>query len=1116
MKNVKRLLGMLLVMVMVVSSVGIGLGTKTFKAVVPADKSASQAGALPAAVTFYVPETIYLTPSLTTATTFQYYVDSNSNGTLDNSKAKTTGTVYFNCDSATAVSIACSGASYSMGTTTGSTTVNTTITSGTLLSGLSQGAVSTLTWTATYTVAGQTMTAIAYTVCYAPKIEPIGVANGLYNNGVGFAIYKAKLEGFAYVSGVQGFSSGGMNRFRVHTDMYVCPLLGVVSEPTGNMYNSSWLLGYSGGVNIGYLADPADQLTVIRNSPTGTLTVDTSRYSDLNQVPNLTCGLVITNLSQVKGWFAYYITNYNNGTTYLNDCFLYTNLEQNDAFRDHGATGNDYAEPYLGSACLPQSLSTGIKFGGQTGVNVYSQPLSTADGTQLMRMKAAAWAQNITNMTKWNCIIMLVNTEITRSNKTALRTAIRTYTNYGLQSSDYTAGTWTTFSNALSAAAANLGNPTASAVATTTLDDAYNGLVHKTYTATITHAGTDGNFSENETITFNSGDTVTANKNSYNGYTCPTDTQTWTNQRADITFTFNYIPNATYCTITFDANGGTGGTSGSMQCGTILTPPKVTKEGYVFKEWSPFAPPTVPATNTTFTAQYIKTTVIITKLAEGFKVNIMGWAADYKYQIWSYQKITGDMFPENSSNQWVLSKAYTLGSAGALQPDGSINFFIDDFTSASSTYTVSVRIMNSSNKFAGEIRDSYTSAEVQEVKITKVLVDGDYAKSMVIEEIEASSPLVFTVIGNNIANTVFDATVLESAPQITSISSNEFSWDTSAAEPGIYTVQLTASNDETSDTMNVKVQLYSLNTNIQYGNIDGLSLPEIADNSLPKTVAITPSFTNGTFYYKISESGRVPIYTSGLFEPTDNIQYTFNKYGTYFFQGFVNREYEVRIGGNYDDGFFKTLEVSRSKTEPSSATLVSNTNIENPVAKGNQVTFTANAAIGGIGDIPVQYSFWRYDAKGYVLVKDWSIDNTLDWTPAHVGIYTIVVRAKGEDAGSYEVLKSVRVTVNDDTDQIAQDVVITLNKDELNANATARVPVNIIASANSSNCEDLFYKFYVSDEAMGTSELQDYSINQECIWTPRKAGTYTISVLVKNGTSYGAYDAIKTFDITVD
>jgi len=380
--------------------------------------------------------------------------------------------------------------------------------------------------------------------------------------------------------------------------------------------------------------------------------------------------------------------------------------------------------------------------------------------------------------------------------------------------------------------------------------------------------------------------------------------------------------------------------------------------------------------------------------------------------------------------------------------------------------------------------------------------------------------MTFAVIGNNVPGTVFTAKVLEGGSVLTANSAIEFGWDISALTPGTYTVQFTATNGATTDTKNISVQLYSLNTGIQYGNISSLGLTAIEDNTLPKALTIDPDFTNGSFYYRVGEPGRKAIFTSGLFQPTDSIEFTFTKYGIYQVSGFVNREYEVRIGSNYDDGYIKSFTVSRSQTEPSTATLTATVNAEpinlaEAVAKGTAVKFEANAAIGGIGTTPVVYSFWRHDAKGYALVKDWSSDNTLDWTPGRVGNYSIEVRAKGTDAGSYEVTQSVKVTVTDNTDQIAQGVVITLNEAELEANAQARAPITIKANATSSNSDDLLYKFNISDSAMGGKTQQHYSPDSNCIWTPRKAGTYTISVLVKNTASFGAYDAAESFEITV-
>jgi hypothetical protein len=163
----------------------------------------------------------------------------------------------------------------------------------------------------------------------------------------------------------------------------------------------------------------------------------------------------------------------------------------------------------------------------------------------------------------------------------------------------------------------------------------------------------------------------------------------------------------------------------------------------------------------------------------------------------------------------------------------------------------------------------------------------------------------------------------------------------------------------------------------------------------------------------------------------------------------------------------------------------------------------------------VQFSFWRYDASGYALVKDWSSDSTLSWTPARVGYYSIEVRAKGADAGSYETAKSVTVNVADSVDHKAQVSNIMLNQAELNAAAAARMPIILEASATGSNGDKLLYEFKCYDKFLGTITLQNYSSDRECVWVPGKAGTDIIYVLIKNEVSFGKYDAIKSFIVTV-
>ena len=57
-------------------------------------------------------------------------------------------------------------------------------------------------------------------------------------------------------------------------------------------------------------------------------------------------------------------------------------------------------------------------------------------------------------------------------------------------------------------------------------------------------------------------------------------------------------------TVTFNANGGEGGWSGTLEYGKTLTAPAVTREGHRFKGWSPAVPKTVPDADATYTAQW--------------------------------------------------------------------------------------------------------------------------------------------------------------------------------------------------------------------------------------------------------------------------------------------------------------------------------------------------------------------------------------------------------------------------------------------------------------------------------------------------------------------------------
>ena len=153
-------------------------------------------------VKFYVPEAIYLNPVVGTGAkpySFQYFIDSDENGTLRKSATQTTGTVYFAC------SQACDEGSISF--TWGNTTptvqedINTnqivkqTITGGT--TSVSDGAVAV---TCNYKIGGKEYSITKYTYMYYPDLDLLtGVASSYVYDATG---NDPKLAAFSFITGV--------------------------------------------------------------------------------------------------------------------------------------------------------------------------------------------------------------------------------------------------------------------------------------------------------------------------------------------------------------------------------------------------------------------------------------------------------------------------------------------------------------------------------------------------------------------------------------------------------------------------------------------------------------------------------------------------------------------------------------------------------------------------------------------------------------------------------------------------------------------------------------------------------------------------------------------------
>ena len=120
------------------------------------------------------------------------------------------------------------------------------------------------------------------------------------------------------------------------------------------------------------------------------------------------------------------------------------------------------------------------------------------------------------------------------------------------------------------------------------------------YTVTFdANGGTGGKMVTQDYGTALSAPTVTRTGYTFIGWTPSVAT---TVPAGNITYTAQWTVNK--YTVTFNANGGTGGKTVTQNYGTALSAPTVTRTGYTFNGWSPSVPSKVPTGNVTYTAQW--------------------------------------------------------------------------------------------------------------------------------------------------------------------------------------------------------------------------------------------------------------------------------------------------------------------------------------------------------------------------------------------------------------------------------------------------------------------------------------------------------------------------------
>ena len=436
--------------------------------------------------TFYVPETIYL--SGTDLMTFQSYVDrDNSEDGAVNSSVKNTGNIFFSREGASDISITYEIAdgiqlgSMTVGQTQSSgSTLSTSITAGKMSSAVPSGGHALLKWTASYKCGGMNFTSNAYTYIYSSKATVAAGGQARTKKNAGWLHTTMHITATLWLAGVNAVSGGGA---AYKFSPYGGSALTDVTDIEG-------LITAGSGMGTATDESAGGSKTVNPVGGTGILTIDTSRYNNLNQIPNLKVGLDINNCAEGEDASSSYVIVGDKTIYSSSEAITSSKTAQRIYESDNTSATNNLNYP------LDPSI-TSITVNGYTSCKKSSRT-DAVNGT--------------------------VTLQLNYVNKGSLRDQVNSAINLAYQrdwfedQNDYSA-----YINAIKEAAIVLGNPAATAneisSASSSLSNAVSGADLKEGTLTVNHVdSTTGNVIETETKQYTLCDTIIGSSKEFDGY----------------------------------------------------------------------------------------------------------------------------------------------------------------------------------------------------------------------------------------------------------------------------------------------------------------------------------------------------------------------------------------------------------------------------------------------------------------------------------------------------------------------------------------------------------------------------------------------------------------------
>lgn len=607
-----------------------------------------------------VPETIYLQPSSGRATTAQYYINNTFNSSnnqilLDAESGATSAKVFFKCADVQSVTVTAKAGdnvwTIDLGTKDSNgcwanTNVNAlTARNGSLgnknLASLNPGELSWMTWTFTATMSdGSTETFEAYTEIYAPYYTPVVTAIRAKTTAGG----EPNHEVVSWISGIHSVDSS----YTYNNGTRCKVRLGWMTPMLGNLYGSSaGAKEYTsvGGGNVTYCdADSAlfidsdssnEYRSGVAHSPTGIITVDKSRYSDLSKVPNLNIGFLV----------AYSNRKYGNGDQYGMRFSDLTDVSVPSPYNNNNVWNGSPTNIIGDTNNLIGNINTGNGTGGTLVPNLgssnkywyngtWNRAITNAAGTSKI-YSTYAYVSQYAKYSRWGHTYThnINHLNVNAVDKSALRSAIQTAIHGGYQSSWYIGDFNNNYKQKIIAASQVLGNPMATHAqvnsAVTSVNEAINwannnmrkltaeakhfGVIRVLDSAGATTSYKVANELASESKTPTADKKTAFSANTYTGYTYKGHAATAANNGLDSTMAdfsalnsaatvpsrplrttsaayYSFYYQAADVTITVNPSGGkwnskVENSNVTASVGSTFTPADPTRDCYIFNGW---------------------------------------------------------------------------------------------------------------------------------------------------------------------------------------------------------------------------------------------------------------------------------------------------------------------------------------------------------------------------------------------------------------------------------------------------------------------------------------------------------------------------------------------------